>query len=72
MDFLQAPDADGVAQAGGHALGGGARAAHSSDARHAVGYGAAADGLLIGEGAGAGGGVDGELNVPALEQIDRV
>src|SRR5665811_49814 len=50
----------------------GARAAHRGDAWDAVGDGAAADGLLVGEGGRAGGGVDGELNVPALEQIDHV
>src|ERR1019366_8573260 len=72
MYFLQAPHADGVAQSRSHTFGGGARAAHGGDARDAVSDGAAPDGLFIGEGGRAGGGVDGELNGPALEQIDHV
>src|ERR1019366_4366298 len=63
---------DGVAQTGGHAFGGGAGAAHGGDARDAVGDGAAADGLFVGEGGSAGSGVDGELDGPALEQMDHV
>ena len=59
VNLLQAPDADGVADPRGYGVGGGARAAHGGDAGDAICHGAAADGLLIIESRGAGGGVDG-------------
>ena len=72
VNLLQAPDPYRVAHARGYRVGGGARAAHGGDAGDAIRHRAAADGLLIEEGRGAGGGVDGHLDCPAFQQVYHV
>src|SRR5579883_1321483 len=59
VNFLQAPDADGVALAGGGGAGGGSRSAHGGDAGDAIHHRAATDRLFILKGGSAAGGVDG-------------
>src|SRR3954451_10353977 len=72
MYFLEIPDADRVAELCGDCFGGGVGAAHRRDARDAVLDRGGAGRLLVVEGRGAGGRVDRELDVAALQEIDRV
>ena len=48
VQFLQIPDADGIAAARNDRFGGGARSTHGRDARGTIRHSVAADGLLVG------------------------
>src|SRR5579871_1862066 len=72
VDFLEAPDPDWSFAAGGDGLGSGLGAAHGGDARDPVRNGAAADGLLVGEGVAACCRVDDQFQGAGFEEIDGV
>ena len=72
VDLLQAPDPDRIALARRYGFGRGFGGAHGGDAGHAVGNSGAPDRFLVAERMRAGGGVDDQLQRPALQQIDRV
>ena len=72
VDLLQAPDADGVAAAGGHGLGDGSGGAHRGDARKAMADRGTTDRLLVAEGVRAGRCVDDQLDRSSLHQIYRI
>src|SRR5579871_3893811 len=67
VDFLEAPNADGVLASRGHRLHRGLRAAHGCDARYSIGNSAAADGLLITEGVPARRSVNHKLQGSSLQ-----
>src|SRR5271163_378240 len=73
VDLLQAPDADGIAAAGGDGFDGGAGSAHGGDARDAIGNGVLADQLFIRKGVRAAGGcVDDQVEGAGFDEVHGV
>src|SRR5438445_445342 len=72
MDFLEAPDANGVAFAGHNRLGSGFGATQRRDARNPVSHRGAADVALIFETVAARGCINDQLQSARLHQIDGV
>ena len=73
MDFLQAPDTDGVAPAGLDGLDGGFGAGHCGDAGDSIRHRVAADRFFVGEGVrAAGGGVDDQVERTGFQQIHGI
>src|SRR5690349_20810510 len=72
MNFLEAPDPNGIAPACSNRLHGGLRSAQSRDARHPIRHRRSPNRFLIAKGMRAGGGVNNQLQRSRFQQINSV